>query len=33
MIIIISTPLRIAASYAIAMAAGALLTRRWRVSR
>lgn len=33
MIIIVSTPLRIAASYALALAAGAVLTCRWRIGR
>lgn len=33
MIIIVSTPLRIAASYALAFAAGAVLTRPWRIGR
>ncbi len=33
MIVIISTPLRIAASYALAFAAGAVFTCRRRISR
>ncbi len=33
MIIIVSTPLRIAASYALAFAAGALLTYQRRIGR
>ena len=33
MIIIVSTPLQIAASYVLAFAAGAVLTRQWRVGR
>jgi len=33
MIIIVSTPLRIAASYVLAFAAGAVLTCRWRIGR
>lgn len=33
MIIIVSTPLRIAASYALAFAAGAVVTCRWRSGR
>lgn len=33
MIIIVSTPLRIAASYAFAFAAGAALTCGWRIGR
>ena len=33
MIIIVSTPLRVAASYALAFAAGAVLTRQWRIGR
>ena len=33
MIIIVSTPLRIVASYTLAFAAGAVLTRRWRNER
>lgn len=33
MIIIVSTPLRIAASYAFAFAAGAVLTRNWGLVR
>lgn len=33
MIIIVSTPLRIAASYALAFAAGAVFTCRWRIGR
>lgn len=31
MIIIVSTPLRIAASYALAFAAGAVLAHQWRI--
>jgi len=33
MIIIVSTPLRIVASYALAFTAGAVLTCRWRIGR
>ncbi|WP_177206780.1 MULTISPECIES: hypothetical protein [unclassified Variovorax] len=33
MIIIVSTPLRIAASYALALAAGAALTFGWRIAQ
>lgn len=31
MLIIVSTPLRIVASYALAFAAGAVVTRLWRM--
>lgn len=31
MLIIVSTPLRIVASYALALAAGAVVTRLWRM--
>lgn len=31
MIIIVSTPIRIVASYALAFAVGAVLTRKWQV--
>lgn len=33
MIIIVSTPLRIAVSYALALAAGTALAYRWRIGR
>lgn len=33
MLIIVSTPLRIVASYALAFAAGAVLSCRWRIGR
>lgn len=33
MIIIVSTPIRIVTSYALAFAAGAVLTRKWQVGR
>lgn len=33
MIVIVSTPVRIAASYALAFVAGAVFTCRWRIGR